>query len=177
VQNDWVAILRFDCEANLEAWLNSPERLQLVAESSAFTDEYHTRVVRGGFDQWSSNEADAPRPPVWKQNMLALLMLYPVAFLFGALVQKPMLMDRAGLPFWLALFVTNAVSVSLLNWLVPFTSGHFDWGLQVGGRTAGWATRPAFRSSHSSMGQACWSSPGSGDHQAEALDGRVVGRP
>jgi uncharacterized protein len=135
VQTDWVAILRFDCEANLDAWLNSPERLKLVEESSAFTEEYHTRIVRGGFDQWFPSEAGAPRPPVWKQNMLVLLMLYPVVFLFGTLIQKPVLMDRAGLPFWLALFVGNVVSVILLNWLVPLTSRGFDWWLRAEGRT------------------------------------------
>jgi antibiotic biosynthesis monooxygenase (ABM) superfamily enzyme len=138
VQTDWVAILRFDCEANLEAWLNSPERLKLVEESSAFTDEYHTRIVRGGFDQWFPSGADAPRPAVWKQNMLVLLMLYPVVFLFGTLIQKPVLMERAGLPFWLALFVGNVVSVMLLNWLVPFTSRRFDWWLQAGGPIEAW---------------------------------------
>jgi uncharacterized protein len=135
VQNDWVAILRFDCEANLEAWLSSPERLRLVDESAAFTDEYHTRIVRGGFDQWFPRAADVPGPAIWKQNMLVLLMLYPVVFLFGTLVQKPVLMDRAGLPFWLALFVGNVVSVILLNWLVPFTSRRFDWWLRAGGGT------------------------------------------
>jgi uncharacterized protein len=139
VQNDWVAILRFDCEANLETWLNSRERLKLVEESSAFTDEYHTRIVRGGFDQWFPGEADASRPLVWKQNMLVLLMLYPVVFLFGTLIQQPVLMDRAGLPFWLAVFVGNVVSVILLNWLVPFASRRFDWWLQAEGRIKPWA--------------------------------------
>jgi uncharacterized protein len=138
VQTDWVAILRFDSEVNLEAWLNSPERLKLVEESSAFTEEYHTRVVRGGFDQWFSSETEAIRPPVWKQNMLVLLMLYPVVFLFGTLIQKPVLMDRAGLPFWLALFFGNVVSVILLNWLVPFTSRRFEWWLQPGRCITAW---------------------------------------
>jgi hypothetical protein len=138
VQTDWVAILRFDSEANLDAWLSSPDRLKLVEESSAFTEEYHTRIVRGGFDQWFPSEVGAPQPPVWKQNMLVLLMLYPVVFLFGALIQKPVLMDRAGLPFWLALFVGNVVSVILLNWLVPFTGRRFDWWLKAGSRIEAW---------------------------------------
>jgi uncharacterized protein len=134
VQTDWLAILRFDCEANLDAWLKSRERLELVQEAAAFTEEYHTRIVHGGFDQWFPSAADAPQPAVWKQNMLVLLMLYPVVFLFGGLVQKPVLIDRAGLPFWLALFVGNVVSVILLNWLVPFTSRRFDWWLRPGRR-------------------------------------------
>ena len=47
--------------------------------------------------------------------MIVLLLLYPVVFLFGAWVQTPLLMERAGLPFWLALFIGNVVSVLLLN--------------------------------------------------------------
>jgi hypothetical protein len=139
VQTDWLAILRFDCEANLEAWLNSPARLKLVEEAAAFTEEYHTRVVRGGFDQWFPSRPSASRPSVWKQNMLVLLMLYPVVFLFGVLVQTPILMKRAGLPFWLALFVGNAASVILLNWLVPFISRRFDWWLRTEGHSRAWA--------------------------------------
>jgi uncharacterized protein len=138
VQTDWLAILRFDLETNLEAWLKSPARLRLVQEAAAFTEEYHTRIVRGGFDQWFSGDNGASRRAVWKENMLVLLLLYPVVFLFGALIQKPVLMDRAGLPFWLALFVGNVVSVILLNWLVPFAGRRFQWWLQAGNRIDAW---------------------------------------
>ena len=37
VQDDWLAIVRFDTEANLQAWLDSPERQTLLGEASAFT--------------------------------------------------------------------------------------------------------------------------------------------
>jgi uncharacterized protein len=126
VQNDWLAIVRFDSEANLDAWLNSPARLTLVEESAAFTDEVHARIVRSGFDQWFPNAPGRPRPAVWKQNMLVLLMLYPVVFVFGALVQSPLLVGH-GMPFWLALFIGNVVSVTLLNWLVPWSARRFGW--------------------------------------------------
>jgi antibiotic biosynthesis monooxygenase (ABM) superfamily enzyme len=60
-------------------------------------------------------------------------------FLFGAWVQTPILMGKAGLPFWLALFFGNVVSVLLLNWLVPWVSRGFGWWLSpvrdTGGRT------------------------------------------
>ena len=38
-------------------------------------------------------------------------------------------MGKAGLPFWLALFIGNVVSVVLLNWLVPWASRGFGWWL------------------------------------------------
>ena len=52
-----------------------------------------------------------------------------MVFLFGAWVQTPVLMGKAGLPFWLALFIGNVVSVLLLNWLLPWISRGFAWWL------------------------------------------------
>ena len=134
VQDDWLAILRFDTEANLQAWLDSSERHRLLEEAKAFTEEYHARIVRTGFEQWFPLPAGATAvPPAWKQNMLVLLMLYPVVFLFGAFVQTPYLSGRAGLPFAGALFIGNVVSVLLLNYLVPWVSNRFGWWLQPDG--------------------------------------------
>lgn len=65
--------------------------------------------------------------------MLVLLMLYPIVFLFGALVQTPLLTGRAGLPFAIALFIGNVASVLLLTYALPWTSTHFSWWLQPSG--------------------------------------------
>jgi antibiotic biosynthesis monooxygenase (ABM) superfamily enzyme len=134
VQDDWLAIIRFDSEANLQNWLNSPERLELLKDSDCVTERVDTRIVRSGFDQWfSGGKSDVPPVPIWKQNMIVLGMLYPVVFLFGLLVQTPLLMNRIGVPFWLALFIGNVVSVVSLNWLVPWASKRFGWWLQPTG--------------------------------------------
>ncbi|MFH5229033.1 antibiotic biosynthesis monooxygenase [Antrihabitans spumae] len=132
VQEDFLAILRFDSEANLQKWLDSPVRHQLVDEATAFTEEFHTRVVRTGFDHWFRAETSAAGqpPPAWKQNMMVVLMLYPVVFLFGLWVQTPLLDRELGLPFAVALFIGNVASVTALNWLVPWINGRFDWWLQ-----------------------------------------------
>jgi len=139
VQDDWLAILRFDTEHNLQTWLESPERKKLLEEAAPFLEEFHARVVRTGFEQWFPSADGTSAPAAWKQNMIVLLLLYPVVFLFGVWVQTPVLMGKAGLPFWLALFIGNVVSVVLLNWLVPWVSLGFGWWLaparQAGGRT------------------------------------------
>ena len=59
VQEDFVAILRFDSEANLQAWLDSPVRKKLVEEAEPLTEEFHTRMARTGFEQWFRDEAGA----------------------------------------------------------------------------------------------------------------------
>ena len=138
VQDDWLAILRFDSERNLQAWLDSPERKKLLEEAAPLLEEFHARVVRTGFEQWFPSAADgASAPAAWKQNMVVLLLLYPVVFLFGIWVQTPLLIAKAGLPFWLALFIGNVVSVLLLNWLVPWASRGFGWWLAPARATAG----------------------------------------
>jgi hypothetical protein len=140
VQESWLTIVRFDSEENLQAWMNSSERLNLLEEAEPFTEEFHARIVRTGFDQWFKVPEGASPPAAWKMNMLVLLMLYPVVFLFGIWVQTPLLMGKAGLPFWLVLFIGNVVSVLLLSWLVPALSRGFRWwlapGRDVGGRTS-----------------------------------------
>ncbi len=129
IQEHWLVILRFDSEENLRAWLDAPERRKLLEEAEPFTEESHARIARTGFEQWFTLSG-LPTPPAWKQNMLVLLMLYPVVFLFGVFIDKPILSGWAGLPFAVALFVGNAASVLLLNYLVPWLGGQFAWWLQ-----------------------------------------------
>jgi uncharacterized protein len=132
VQEDYVAILRFDNEANLKAWLDSPERKRLVEEAAPFTEEFHTRMVRSGFDQWFREAADpgASALPVWKMDMLVLLMLYPIVFLWGIFIGVPLLADKLAMPFAVALFVGNIVSVGLTGYLVPWVAMRFNWWLR-----------------------------------------------
>jgi uncharacterized protein len=133
LQEDWLAIVSFAGEADLKAWLASPERARLLAEAEGFTQEFHTRIARTGFQHWfDAGGAKAEQVPAWKQNMIVLLLLYPVVFLFGAFVQVPWLIGRAGLPFPVALFFGNIASVLLLNVLVPWTSSRFGWWLKPG---------------------------------------------
>jgi antibiotic biosynthesis monooxygenase (ABM) superfamily enzyme len=131
VQEVWLSILRFDSDAHLQAWLASPERQRMLAEAEPLTEGFHARTVRTGFDQWfPGGQDDASKPAAWKQNMLVLLLLYPVVFLFGLLVHGPLLIGAAGLPFAVALFIGNVVSVLLLSYLVPWAGRGFGWWLR-----------------------------------------------
>ena len=132
VQDSWLAIVRFDSDASLDQWMQSPARLNLLEEGKNLSDDVRARIVRTGFDQWfpGGGTADTTAPPAWKQNMIVLLLLYPVVFLFGYGVQGPLLDRGLHLPFWLSLFVSNVVGVLLLNTLVPWACTRFDWWLK-----------------------------------------------
>jgi uncharacterized protein len=131
VQEDWLSILRFDTEENLQAWMDSPERKALLADATEFTEEFHTRIARTGFDQWfPSASAGAAPPSPWKMNMIVLTLLYPIVLLFGNFVVNPYLLGWARLPFPVALFISNVASIVILNYLVPWTATRFAWWLQ-----------------------------------------------
>jgi antibiotic biosynthesis monooxygenase (ABM) superfamily enzyme len=133
VQDDWLTILRFDSEENLQRWLDSPERKQLLDESAPFTEECHARIARTGFDQWFE-QPGAPPPAAWKQNMVVLLVLYPLVFLLNAWLQQPVLVGVFGLPYWAFLFINNAVSVVVLSLILPRVSRRLHWWLSPDGR-------------------------------------------
>lgn len=131
VQEDFVSILRFDNQANLTAWLQSPQRQALVEEAVPFTAEFHTRVLQSGFEQWfrDATPEGAPRPAAWKMNLIVLLTLYPVVFLWGFFVGGPLLATKLQVSFPVALFIGNLFSVLLTSVMVPWTAKNLSWWL------------------------------------------------
>lgn len=124
VQEDYVAVLRFDTEQNLKAWLASPERGSLIEEAAPFTEEFSARTVQTGFEQWFR---ESPGAPAWKMNMIVLLLLYPIVFLWNTIVGNRVF-DHT--PFAIALFIGNIVSVVLTGFLVPRVAQRLGWWLQ-----------------------------------------------
>jgi hypothetical protein len=127
LQEDWGVVVTFASAAQLDAWLDSPERKALLKRASAFATDLRLTRTSHGFGFWSRN--DEP-DPVFKSNLLVLLMLYPLVFLWGYFISAP-LIDSHGVPFWLSLFIGNVVSTQLLGWLlVPWTFRRFRWWLR-----------------------------------------------
>jgi antibiotic biosynthesis monooxygenase (ABM) superfamily enzyme len=130
VQEDYVAILRFDSEANLNRWLESPERKKLLDEAEPLTEEFHTRMARSGFEQWFRDESgQSMGASVWKMDMIVLLLLYPIVFLWGVWVGVPLLDRMWHLPFAVNLFIGNIFSVGVTGYLVPVVAGWLGWWL------------------------------------------------
>lgn len=141
VQDDWATVVRFDTDEHLQAWLESPRRRQLLDEAREFGAESRVRTVRGGFEGWFTvgGQPGAAPPPAWKQNMVILLVLYPVVFLLGAWFQTPFLLNR-GVPFWLALFISNVASVILMGYLfMPWVNRALSWWLSPAVNAPRWA--------------------------------------
>ena len=125
INEPWVAIVTFDTDEHLEAWLTSPQRQKMLEELHTFTTSGHLEKVYSGFNFWFTNNQSSRS--VWKENMLVLLTLYPVVFLLSY-IQKPAM--RYGVPFWLALFFSNFMSTVILGYVtVPWLMHKFEWWL------------------------------------------------
>jgi antibiotic biosynthesis monooxygenase (ABM) superfamily enzyme len=131
VQEDWATISRFDSEEHMQAWLSSAQRQRLLGEATTIGAESSVRTIQGGFDGWFNlgGHAGTGRPATWKQNMVVLLVLYPIVFLFGRLVFDPLLQDW-GVPFWLDLFIAKVISVVLMgSYLMAPVNRRLAWWL------------------------------------------------
>ena len=128
VRDDWIIILTFDTAENLNRWLESPARKALLAESERIRAKFTLSRTTYGFDFWFRDGDEKPTPrQIFKNNLLVLLVLYPIVFLWGYLASAPFI-DGKGVPFWLSLFIGNLVSTQLLGWWVaPAIFRAFSW--------------------------------------------------
>jgi uncharacterized protein len=128
VQDDYVAILRFDSQENLQAWMESPVRKALVEEAAPLTEEFHARIASSGFELWFRDEhGRSAGPSVWKMDMIVLLLLYPIVFLWGVWFGTPVLQDKLNMPWALNLFIGNIFSVALTGFGVPWVANRMGW--------------------------------------------------
>jgi antibiotic biosynthesis monooxygenase (ABM) superfamily enzyme len=78
----WTTVLRFDTVENLEAWLRSPQRLELVREAEALTNDLVVQRFDASFPGWAPNDPVTGAPPnPWRTAALVLLVLLPVVML------------------------------------------------------------------------------------------------
>jgi uncharacterized protein len=126
IEEHWVIVLSFDSDANLTKWLESPKRAELLEAGSRFQSDVTVRKGVFGFGFWGREEEPAPPLVVFKNNLVVLLVLYPIVYLWGYLVGDPLL-GALGVPFWLALFIGNLFSTQVLGWwAVPWAFERFD---------------------------------------------------
>ncbi|MGE0417858.1 MAG: hypothetical protein AB7O80_13725 [Acetobacteraceae bacterium] len=132
LHDDWIVILSFDNDANLTRWIDSPQRLALLEEGRAFNAGLTVRRSSYGFNFWFPNGQKGSQGPgfVFKSNLIVLLVLYPVVFLWGYFIGRP-LIDSHGVPFWLSLFIGNVASTQLLGWwIAPAAFRALDWWIK-----------------------------------------------
>lgn len=90
VQDDTIVVFSFATRADLDAWFDSPLRTAALDRMEPTLAGERTINVVGGFAGWFTSQADRPAP-IWKQAVLVLSALYPVALaMLSWLVMPPL---------------------------------------------------------------------------------------
>lgn len=136
---NWVTFLQFDNTENLDRWLTSSERKEVLAESQNFIRSLESHRVISPYAGWFSSISKDPltAPPAWKQAMIVLLVLFPLVML-EMIFLSPLI---AGLNKSLGTFIGNVISVGLVTWpTVPMAIWCLGWWLSPSPEKAKWAT-------------------------------------
>jgi antibiotic biosynthesis monooxygenase (ABM) superfamily enzyme len=114
VQDEWTALYRYATAEDLEKWLNSGERRQLLAEGKKFS-EFQLRTVDNSFGSWFAFDekgAVAPPPSETKTSIAVWVGLYPTVVILT------LLLSPLKMPIWLGMLVGNLLSSFAISFLV-----------------------------------------------------------
>jgi antibiotic biosynthesis monooxygenase (ABM) superfamily enzyme len=131
-EGHWVTILRYDSVSHLEAWMNSRQRADLLAESRQFMEREELIRITSSFPGWVPvDPVSGQGPPNWKTAMLVLLGLYPIVMLELRLLNP--IVSSLGIHGALGTFIGNSISVALTSFLtMPQFVRTFNWWLFPG---------------------------------------------
>jgi uncharacterized protein len=111
VQEEWTALYRYDSAADLDRWLVSEERRQLLAEGAKFAD-FESRTIDNSFGNWFAFDEHEVAPPSDLKTTIAVWVgLYPTVVLL-TLALNPL-----HLPLWLGMLVGNLLSSALMTFV------------------------------------------------------------
>jgi antibiotic biosynthesis monooxygenase (ABM) superfamily enzyme len=111
-QPETVALLTFHTREDLDRWMRSAQRRDILRAMSALTENERTVNVVGGYAGWFSPPGAAPKQ--WKQAIAVVFGLIPVSLIVTAVRQS----IAPDIPLW-ALVPLNAVAnVTILTWVV-----------------------------------------------------------
>lgn len=124
---NWITLLQFDSTENLDRWLASPERQEVMKESQSLITSVESHRIISPYAGWFSSIAKIGElPPLWKQTMLVLLVLFPIVML----ELKYLSPWTSHLNLSLGMFIGNAISVSLVSWpMMPIAIWLLGWWL------------------------------------------------
>ncbi len=124
---NWITLLQFDKLENLDHWLTSPERQKVLKELKPLINSIESHRVISPYAGWFSSLANQGElPPVWKQTMIVLLVLFPIVMLEIRFLM-PFI---AHLGLSLSTFIGNAISVTLIAWpMMPIAIRFLKWWL------------------------------------------------
>ncbi|MFC0450981.1 antibiotic biosynthesis monooxygenase [Rhodococcus jostii] len=113
VQDEWTALYRYDSAADLDVWLTSENRRELLAEGEKFHD-FELRTIDNSFGSWFAFDEkgnEAPPPSETKTSIAVWVGLYPTVVIL-TLALSPLKM-----PLWLGLLIGNLLSSFIMSFV------------------------------------------------------------
>ena len=113
VQDEWTAMYRYDNVADLEAWMTSDERKQLLEEGKKFRD-FQLRTVENSFGSWFAFDDkgnQVPPPSDIKTSFAVWVGIYPTAMTIM------LLLFPLHLPVWVGTLLGNLCSSFILTFV------------------------------------------------------------
>lgn len=126
-KGNWLTLLQFDTQENLDQWLSSPEREEILKEAEPMIASFERHRVISPYAGWFAFLAkEGEYPSVWKQSMVVLLVLFPIVML----EIKYLSLLTGNLNPSLGTFIGNAISVTLIAWpMMPIAIWFLGWWL------------------------------------------------
>ncbi|WP_232718111.1 antibiotic biosynthesis monooxygenase [Gordonia metallireducens] len=121
-----LSVLRFRTDRQLSAWVSSRERgdaLDILRSSLTHDFEAVSATTAFGTTVRTDN-GRFRQTPNWKSAMMVLLVLYPTVMILSRFLGP--VLDRIGAQPWLALWLSQVVSIGLMQWwLMPWAAKPF----------------------------------------------------
>ena len=137
-QHYWTTLVRFGTPEQLDAWLNSDVRRDLLKEHDALVQTWEHHRLPSSFAGWfPTDPATGQSPASWKQSLLVVLMLFPIVVLEIKYL-TPLI---NGFNVSVQTFIGNVISVFLLAWpFMPIIIRLMNWWLLPSRNSPKWIT-------------------------------------
>jgi uncharacterized protein len=126
-RGEWLSLVRFRTQGQLARWLQSRERDEVLGElRSSLTKEFAPVSSTTPFATTvrTTDSGRTVMTPDWKSAMMVLLVLYPTVMILSRFFGP--VLDGLGAQPWLALWISQVISVSLMQWwFMPWASRPF----------------------------------------------------
>ena len=122
----YVIMIRFQTDAEGQAWQNSQICADLLKAAEPFLDSVSMHEPSRIFGGWfNSGAAGGGRPELWKDSLVVLFVLYPTVMLISLYITP-----HIPVPFAVSIFLGNVISIVLMSWLVmPKVTGMLSFWL------------------------------------------------
>jgi uncharacterized protein len=126
---NYTVLYSFTDRPALEAWLDSPERRQLLRQADRLAEQHARVQPLTGLETWFTlpHQPTIKPPPRWKMWLISLLAIYPLVVAFQATIVPtikalPLLVRSAILPLTLLTLMTFVVMPVVTRMVQPWLS-------------------------------------------------------